>query len=87
MKKEKLAKAFKVYNAVMSEIWKLLTIILIGLFIGWLIERKTGSKMGYLISIIIATVLGLVVFFVGLYKLSKKEMKNDVQTPEETDKQ
>ena len=83
MKKEKLSKAFKIYNAIMSEIWKLLTIILIGLLIGWLVERKSGSKLGYLIALIVATVLGLVVFFVGLIRLSNKEMKKDVQAPKE----
>ena len=38
MKKDKISKAFKTYNLVMNEVWKLLTIILIGV-----VMNETGN--------------------------------------------
>ncbi len=86
MKKDKISKAFKTYNLVMNEVWKLLTIILIGVFIGWLIKRKNGSNLGFVISISISLVIGLAVFFIGLIKISKKKEKEDANAVQETDK-
>ena len=77
MKKDKISKAFKTYNLVMNEVWKLLTIILIGVFIAWLIKRKNGSNVAIVLTITISLVIGLAVFFVGLINLSKKKEKEE----------
>lgn len=83
MKKEKIAKAFKTYNLIMNEIWKLITILLIGILIGWFIKRKNGSNLGFVISISIALVVGLASFFVGIIRLSKNKEKEDLKEKEE----
>ena len=77
MKKDKISKAFKTYNLVMNEVWKLLTIILIGVFIAWLIKRRNGSNVAIVLTITISLVIGLAVFFVGLINLSKKKEKEE----------
>ncbi len=83
MKKEKIAKAFKTYNLIMNEIWKLITILLIGILIGWFIKRKNGSNLGFVISISIALVVGLASFFVGIIRVSKNKEKEDLKEREE----
>lgn len=83
MKKEKIAKAFKTYNLIMNEIWKLITILLIGILIGWFIKRKNGSNLGFVISISIALVVGLASFFVGIIRVSKNKEKEDLKEKEE----
>lgn len=83
MKKEKIAKAFKTYNLIMNEIWKLITILLIGILIGWFIKRKNGSNLGFVISISIALVVGLASFFVGIIRVSKNKAKEDLKEKEE----
>ena len=77
MKKDKFSKAFKTYNIIMQEVWKFLTIILIGVLIGYLIYRKTHNNIGFVISIIVALVLALIEFFVSLIRISKKGEKNN----------
>ena len=44
MKKDKLIRDFKIYNFVMTNIWQLLTTVLIGFGIGWLLEKLFDSE-------------------------------------------
>jgi len=77
MKKEKVYKSFKTYTIVMQEVWKFLTIILVGVLIGWLITRNSENKTGFVISIIIALVVALAVFFVSIIRISNKIKENE----------
>ena len=77
MKKDKLSKAFKTYNLIMNEVWKLITILLLGVLIGWLIKKKSDSNLGFVISISVALVVGLASFFVGIINVSKKQEKEN----------
>lgn len=73
-KKEKLVHGFKLYNEVMQEIWKFLTILLIGVIIGYLLQRKgPENNHRFVFALIIALAIGLLIFFIGLFKVIKKE--------------
>lgn len=73
-KKDKLVHGFKLYNEVMQEIWKFLTILLFGVVIGYVLQRRGPEKNHYFVfSLIIALVVGLLIFFVGLFSVIKKE--------------
>lgn len=74
MKKDKFIKDFKIYNFVMSNIWQLLTTLLIGFGIGWLLERFIGSEKNLfmIFSIIVAIFVGIANFFFSLYRLVKR---------------
>ena len=83
MKRNKFIRDFKIYNFVMSNIWQLLTTLLIGFGIGWLLEKYIGSdKNLYMVfSIVIAILIGVGNFFFSLYKKMKQiqdsEAKNE----------
>lgn len=73
-KKDKLVHGFKLYNEVMQEIWKFLTILLFGVVIGYVLQRRGPENNHYFVfSLIIALVVGLLIFFVGLFSVIKKE--------------
>lgn len=73
-KKDKLVNGFKLYNEVMQEIWKFLTILLFGVVIGYVLQRRGPENNHYFVfSLIIALVVGLLIFFVGLFSVIKKE--------------
>ena len=58
----------------MQEIWKFLTILLFGVVIGYVLQRRGPEKNHYFVfSLIIALVVGLLIFFVGLFSVIKKE--------------
>lgn len=85
-KQEKIVKGFKIYSLIMQEVWKLLTIIGIGILVGWLITKDKESKVGFVISIVVALVIGLAVFFVSLIRLSQKlnkDKEKEDEKPEE----
>ena len=68
MKKDKLAKDFRIYNLIMSQVWKFLTTIIIGILLGYLASRKGEEGNNYMIVIIIASfIIGIFNFFLGLY--------------------
>ena len=76
MNKDKLAKDFRIYNLIMSQVWKFLTTIIIGILLGYLASRKGEEDNNYMIVIIIASfVIGIFNFFLGLYKEHKKMEK------------
>lgn len=79
-KKDKLVHGFKLYNEVMQEIWKFLTILLFGVLIGYLLQRNGPENNNRLVfTLIIALALGLVSFFIGLLKVIKKEEKRRLE--------
>lgn len=73
-KKEKVVAGFKTYVFVMQEIWKLITILIIGILFGYLLKLKGPEGNHYIVyAIIISLVIGLLVFFAGLIRIIKKE--------------
>lgn len=74
MKKDKAVHAFKLYNYIMQEIWKLITILLIGVLFGYLLSLKGPEGNHYIaITLIIFIFIGLLVFFVGLFRVIKRD--------------
>ena len=67
----------------MTNIWQLLTTMLIGFGIGWLLEKYVGSKKNlYMIfSLIIAFSLGVANFFIALYKKLKSIQEKNKPDP------
>ena len=79
-KKDKLVNGFKLYNEVMQEIWKFLTILLFGVLIGYLLQRNGPENNNrFVFALIIALAIGLVSFFIGLLKVIKKEEKRRLE--------
>ena len=82
-KKDNLFKDLKVYNLVMTNIWQLLTIILIGVLAGYLFDKyATNESINYMaFSIILFAIIGIINFFVsiirGIKKLEKKNTEKD----------
>lgn len=87
MKRDKFIRDFKIYNFVMSNIWQLLTTLLIGFGIGWLLEKYIGSekKLFMIFSIIIALVIGIANFFFSLYRKMKQLQKVDEEKKPEVE--
>lgn len=87
MKRDKFIRDFKIYNFVMSNIWQLLTTLLIGFGIGWLLEKYVGSekKLFMIFSIIIALVIGIANFFFSLYRKMKQLQKVDEEKKPEVE--
>lgn len=79
MKKDKFIRDFKIYNFVMNNIWQLLTTLIIGFIVGWLLEKYVGSErnLWMLFSIILAIMVGIANFFLSLYSLMKKIQKKE----------
>lgn len=83
MKKDRsrLFKDLKVYNLVMSNIWQLITILLIGILAGYLFEKNaTNKEINYMLfSIIFFTIIGVINFFVsiirGVKRLEREEAR------------
>lgn len=85
MKKDSkdLKKSLKTYNIVMSSIWQFITIVIIGILAGYLLE-KNGNDSGtnyMMFSVIASIVIGISVFFLniikGLNKVDNKKNKDD----------
>ena len=73
-KKDKLVHGFKLYNEVMQEIWKFLTILLFGVVLGYILQKRGPEDNNrFVFTLIIALVVGLLIFFVGLFCVIKKE--------------
>lgn len=77
--KDKLYKDLKVYNMVMSNIWKLLTFILIGILGGYLLNKyaKYHDINYMLISILFFSIIGIIDFFVSIIRESKRLEKKE----------
>lgn len=84
MKRDKFIRDFKIYNFVMSNIWQLLTTLLIGFGIGWVLEKYVGSekKLFMIFSICIALLIGVANFFFSLYKKMKQIQAKEDNKPE-----
>lgn len=74
MKRDKAAHAFKLYTYIMQEIWKFLTILIIGALFGYILSLKGPEGNHFIvISIIVALFIGLIIFFIGLFKIIKRD--------------
>lgn len=84
MKKNKIIRDLKIYNFVMSNIWQLITTILIGYVIGWALEKYIGSEKNLymLFSLIIFISIGIANFFLALIKRFKKIAKKEEEDTE-----
>ena len=73
MKKEKVYKFFKNYNIIMSNIWLLITTMLVGVLIGYFVNKKfpTEKNIWFIFIIIIFFVIGIINFFYSLIVKSK----------------
>lgn len=77
-KKDKLARDFKLYNVIMSNIWKFIGTVLIGVCLGYLTTRKSEEENNYMLFfIILFFVIGVINFFVGILKEVKKLEKRE----------
>ncbi len=85
MKKNKLIKNFKLYNIIMSNFWLLITTCLVGVIVGYFLDKYSSKENNHymLISIIIFSVIGIFNFFIHLIaqidKLNKEEKNNQVE--------
>ncbi len=70
MKKDKLVKNVKLYNIIMSNFWLLITTCLLGVIIGYFLDRNSAKKDNHyiLFATIIAFVIGITNFFIHLIK-------------------
>lgn len=85
-KKEKFIHGFKLYNYVMQEIWKLITTLIFGIVVGLLLEKNGPDDNNYfVIVILIAMVVGLVNFFIGIIRIARKEEKSKIEKKELTE--
>ena len=83
-KKDKFVNGFNVYVYVMQEIWKLLTILLIGVLFGYILKLKGPEGNHFIvICLICALFIGLLVFFLGLLKIIKREEAYKAKQKEE----
>lgn len=76
MKKDnkEIYKSVKSYNMIMSNIWQLITILVLGILLGYLLEKNaTTEDIDFmLISVVGSIIIGVPVFFIGLIKSIKK---------------
>ena len=74
MKKEKAYKFFKNYNVIMSNIWLLITTMLVGVLIGYFVNKKfpTEKNIWFILIIIIFFVIGIINFFYSILVKSKE---------------
>lgn len=87
--RKEIVRSFKAYNVVMTNIWQLITILLIGILLGYLLEKNgTNKELNYMaISVIGSIIIGVPVFFVGLIKgINKLDKKNNKEDNEENNK-
>lgn len=72
-KREKAAHGFRVYNLIMSNVWRFLTTLLVGVLAGYLVSRNGPDGNNYwLFMILVFLVIGILNFFLGIYKDHKK---------------
>ncbi len=76
--KDKWAKDFKLYNVIMGNIWKFIATVLLGVCLGYLTTRKSEEENNYmLLFIIIFFIIGVINFFLSIYKEIKRLEKVD----------
>lgn len=86
--KDKFYKDLKVYNMVMSNIWKLITFILAGIFAGYLLNKyaKYHDVNYMLISLLFFITIGIVDFFISIIRESKRLEEEDKKQQEQKKK-
>lgn len=87
--RKEIVRSFKTYNVVMTNIWQLITILLIGILLGYLLEKNgTNKELNYMtISVIGSIIIGVPVFFIGLIKgINKLDKKHNKEDNEENNK-
>lgn len=70
MKKDKIIRNAKLYNIIMSNFWLLITTCLVGVIIGYFLDKNSSNKNNHymLYAIIISSVIGIANFFIHLIK-------------------
>lgn len=70
MKKDKIIKNAKLYNIIMSNFWLLITTCLVGVIIGYFLDKNSSNENNHcmLYAIIISSVIGIANFFIHLIK-------------------
>ncbi len=83
--KDKIYKDIKLYNMVMSNIWKLITFVLIGILGGYILNKKAKyHDINYMLfSILFFTIIGIVDFFISIIRESKRLEKKEKQEQQE----
>lgn len=66
-KKERY-RSFKAYSKISSIIYNLIGTILLGVVIGYILEKKTNNNNLMLISIIVFSVCGIISFYIRVVK-------------------
>lgn len=82
--KDKIIHDIKIYNLIMSNVWKLITFLLIGVLGGFLFEHYSKYKdFNYMLfSIILFSVIGIIDFFRSIINDSKKLEKAEQKKKE-----
>lgn len=84
-RKRNVANGFKTYVFVMQEIWKFITIMLIGVAFGYLLKLKGPEGNHFMVIVIIISLfVALIVFFVGLFRIIKREEEKEEPDEQET---
>ena len=73
-KKDNIIHDIKIYNIIMSNVWKLITFLLIGVLGGFLFEHYSKYKdFNYMLfSIVLFAIIGIIDFFVSIVRDSKR---------------
>ena len=91
-KKDNIIHDIKIYNIIMSNVWKLITFLLIGVLGGFLFEHYSKYKdFNYMLfSIVLFAIIGIIDFFVSklqkLYRITEKK-KNEKELKKDSDEQ
>ena len=66
----------------MQEIWKFLTVLLFGVVLGYILQKRGPEDNNrFVFTLIIALAIGLILFFVGLFSVVKKEETRRLNPP------
>ena len=90
-KKDNIIHDIKIYNIIMSNVWKLITFLLLG---GFLFEHYSKYKdFNYMLfSIVLFAIIGIIDFFVSIVRDSKRlekaeEKKKEKELKKDSDEQ
>ncbi len=81
MNKNKIIKDLKLYNVIMSAIWKLITTLILGILAGYLIARQGEEGNHYMLfTIIVFFIIGMINFFMDIYRGNKRLALQEAKT-------
>ena len=93
-KKDNIIHDIKIYNIIMSNVWKLITFLLIGVLGVFLFEHYSKYKgFNYMLfSIVLFAIIGIIDFFVSIVRDSKRlekaeEKKKEKELKKDSDEQ